>query len=149
MATTRFFKRELPKTPIYLPNGDKLVFETDDGVVGYFKTDQDDVANYLFKLQAEHRGGIFQIEADEYERAWGKKKAALTPSKASSQWREELGGGTAPDTMLQRRVPPDASGAAAAAAKPIAPTPPPPASSEEEIPTPKRPMRPPNVGRRI
>jgi hypothetical protein len=142
----RYFRKEIPRTPIYLPNGDKLVFESLDGVFGYHKTDRPDEIQALETLIAQHRGGVYPITQEEYDRDFGKKKQGSTPSVPASQWREEWGGGFAQDTQSPRISTPVAPAAAVPA--PANPAPVPPAPTPEPPPAPKRTVRPPNVGRR-
>lgn len=135
---TAFFKKEIPKTPIYLPNGSKIQFEPRDTAIGFFKTDQDATIAALEKLQAEHRGGVFKITEAEYEA--GKKKAGSTALKPA--WREEIGQGSAQDTMLKRHAPPPAP----AAVKPLTADS---VGTDQTIEKPKRPpVKPPMVGKR-
>ncbi len=137
----KYFRKEFPKTKIFLPNGSMIQFEPRDANVGYYQTDKPIEIAALEKLEREHRGGVFSIPEGEHQEA--KKKAGLSQSKPA--WREEIGQGVAQDTMLKRHVPPAEPGAAAAAAvvKPPVPTAPTTAAAAS-----KPPVKPPNVGRR-
>ncbi len=133
---TAYFKKEFPKTPIFLADGTKLQFEPRESIVGFYKTDSDATITALQKLQAEHRGGVFKIDAAEYEE--GKKKAASNQSKLS--WREEIGAGSAQDTMLKRA--PQKPASAPAAPKPATA----PAPAAEKVVRPA--VKPPLAGKR-
>ena len=136
----RYFKKERPRTPIYLPNGSQVKFETNDGITGYYESDDPNLINHFLTLIREKRGGIAEITAAEFQE--GKKKADSTPSKPS--WREEFGGGFMPDTLeVQPPVTQPTTTAPAAVVKPLdTPGPDPVAQA------PKKPARPPNVGKR-
>lgn len=138
---TRFFKKEVPKTPVLMPNGDRILFESYDNVWGYYKTDKDTEINALVQLEREHKGGVFAITQDQYDDGI-KKKGDLTQSRPN--WREEIGSGIMQDTLAPRQAP---AAAAAAVSPPIAP---PPTTAALPAPpeTQKKAARPPTVGKR-
>ncbi len=129
----RYFKKELPKTPIFLPNGDKIEFAAaPNSLWGYYSTDREDYITHLVTLEQQGRGGVFAISQEEFDR--DKKKEGLTLS--GKPWREELGGTVAMDTLLPRQSP--------VAVKSPEVKAPAPAEPEAE----KKVARPPNVGKR-
>jgi hypothetical protein len=134
-----FWKKEVPKTPIYLPDGSHIQFEPRDGRIGFYQTENQAEIDALTKLEKEHRGGVFSVTETEYQ--GDKKKLMSMPSNPG--WRQEIGGGIAQDTMLKRHNPGEPGAAAAAAAVPK-PTPPPAPTTAAA----KPPVKPPNVGRR-
>lgn len=140
-----FFKKEVPKTPIYMPNGDALQFEPRNERVGFYQTANESEVKALKKLEADHRGGVTSITQAEFDS--GKKKAGLSPSNPG--WREEIGKGVAQDTM-QKRAPgesPQAGAVAAVKPAPLPPSPPATAAAVKDSVT-LPPVKPPNVGRR-
>ena len=122
--------------PLRMTNGDKLTFESLDGITGYFSTDRENYINDLVQLQTLRRGGVFAISQEEYERDFSKKKADSTLFDFRSVHREEIGPDKAPDTLLPRIPPPAPPEPPAAAVKPAEPT------------GPKGPVRGANIGRR-
>lgn len=103
----RCFSKEVPKTPIWLPDGTALKFDSLDGQTGYHATDNPQQIEWLKKLEAEHRGGVREITPQVYEVQYLKKKPGSLSFNFNSLKREEISPGTAPDTVATpTRVPP-------------------------------------------
>lgn len=93
---TYYFKKELPKNPLYDSSGEPIVFELLNAHEGYLQTDNEKLASELKKSAAAHRGGVLVITEADYAE-FLKKKPPTPPS--STTWREELGGGMSADTL--------------------------------------------------
>lgn len=85
---TYAFAKEVPSTPIFLPNGKKLTFDTVDGQTGYTITADPGLAGQLFQMIQNGIGGVRQASLEEYEDFVKKKPGSETPQKR--QWREEI-----------------------------------------------------------
>lgn len=130
----RYFRKEVPKTPIWLPNGNSLKFDTIDGHMGFFQTDDTATVDALKRLEAEHRGGVFEVSPQTYDAEFVKKKPGSTPFDFNSVQRETVASAPTGDTM-QPRSP------AAAVPVEVSPVPAP-------APAPSEPAKGPRIGRR-
>ena len=99
----RFFKKAGPSTPIWMAGGEPLVFATLDGRTGYLATDDAAVIAHLEKCIKERRGGLAQIQEDEFKAFEVQKKTGNI--SAPSRDREAFGGGVLKDTVSPRAVP--------------------------------------------
>lgn len=121
-----YFKKSVPKTPVWIEGGNSVVFETLDGKTGYKEVQMHYLADQLRIAQAKGRGGVVEITAEEYERDFAKKKPGSKP--LSEPWREERGGAKSLDTISPTRP-------AVAVTEP-APAPAPPPVSVPDVPAP-------------
>jgi hypothetical protein len=100
----RYFKKQGPRTPLMMPNGDARLFPTLDGKWGWEATD-DPVIIAGYELAIKNRcGGISETTQAEYEAEYVKKNTSSTPFAWPTE-RECFQPGIAPDTMMPRVVP--------------------------------------------
>lgn len=92
-----YFRKMVPATPVWLTNGRKVVFSAASQNVGYFATENEFIITELRLAISENRGGVMEINQQEYEDQFVKKKAEWMPSERL--WREEVGGGILEDTV--------------------------------------------------
>ncbi len=91
MATVRFFKKFSPGNPVIINEGKHAVeFDSHDGVLGYFSTDDEGVQNQFLQFMREQRYGMSEISVEEYNRDYYEKKTQSTNSQ--QKWREEISG---------------------------------------------------------
>lgn len=95
-----YYAKEIPRSPIYMPNGDVVTFETVDGVTAYYATERTDYIAVFDKMIEEHKGGLSVIDQATYD-AFKKKQQASAPYVF--KWnREEITGGPLMDTVMSR-----------------------------------------------
>ena len=110
-----FYKKRLPRTPLYLPNGRRILFEPVDDNIGYYRTEVAFEIQELEKAIAQDRGGIQRITEQEYQELaeLGKNSPPLTKVSQQRQWREVF--------PMHRGADVKPAVAAAVATKPAAP----------------------------
>jgi hypothetical protein len=84
----RFFKKLVPQTEVTCANGSRVRFETNDGLTGYFQTDNPYLHSEFEKCMTEQRYGISEINEEEYKVEYLEKKTPPEAHKGS--WREEM-----------------------------------------------------------
>src|SRR5688572_7192374 len=95
-SNMRFFKKQGPRTSILLPNGDKITFDTVDGITGFYKTDDAGQIATFEKCIKEHRGGLEETDEATFNE-FVKKKENSKPYAPSFE-REAISAGTMSDT---------------------------------------------------
>jgi len=86
----KFFKKEIPSRPLYLPIGKPLTFEHYDDNYGYLKTDDGYIVDQLMQCIASSQGGVSEVTEAEYL-DWLKKKNNQTLPQLRQ--RESIGPG--------------------------------------------------------
>lgn len=89
-AESRYFKKLVPSTPIWLSNGTPLRFETVDGNVGYYTTDDFYMLSELDACLRGNRGGVSEISASDYEEFLKKKEVSGASRRPLPKSREEF-----------------------------------------------------------
>ena len=92
--SNRYYKQCRPDTPLYLSNGQHLVFPTTDGVTGYLVTNDDYLVGEINTAINKCKGGVAVCTKEEYKEYLKKKSSGRTPQK---KWREEIKAGTSSD----------------------------------------------------
>jgi hypothetical protein len=92
--SNRYYKQVKPDTPLYLSNGQHLVFPTTDGVTGYLVTNDDFLVGEINTAINKCKGGVAVCSKEEYKEYLKKKSSGLVPEK---KWREEIKAGTSSD----------------------------------------------------
>lgn len=85
----RYFQKELPTRPLYLPIGRPLEFEHIDDDYGYLKTDDGYIIQELLNCIARGAGGVSEVTEAVYLE-WLKKKSK-GPSPRLLRQRETIG----------------------------------------------------------
>ena len=98
MAERVYFRKSVPRTPVYLASGTPVTFETVDNVNGFRGFENPKVIEELRRAIRAERGGLTEITAAEYEEQFVKKKASAKP--ISPSWREEFRGPTPIPTFI-------------------------------------------------
>lgn len=62
----RFFKKEMPSCPLYLPNGRRAAFKTVKSGVGILASNEEHLLSELDKVLKRHVGGLIEISESEY-----------------------------------------------------------------------------------
>ena len=105
----RYYKQDKPDTPLYLSNGQHLVFPTTDGITGYLATNDNFLVGEINTAINKCMGGVAVCTKDEYKEYLKKKSSGRTPQK---KWREEIKAGYAMDSSLPPQLEGDAQPAA-------------------------------------
>lgn len=101
----RYFAKSVPKTPLWLTDNRKLVFETIDREMGYFATDDPFMMAEMDSFIRTSRGGVREITLADYE-SFLKKKGTWTPLPPPSDQPESFSPGhRVPDTFQPSAVP--------------------------------------------
>jgi hypothetical protein len=108
----KYFKKHFPQNDVILSNGARVKFSTNNGLVGYFATDNAFLQEEFVKCMAEQRYGISEIEEKEYKAEYLEKKTPPAEAQGGS-WREEWGKGR---NLASRSTPVSRLGAEAVAA---------------------------------
>lgn len=87
----KFFKKEIPTRPLYLPIGRPLQFEHYDDDYGYLKTEDGYIVDQLMQCIANGSGGVSEVTEAEYL-DWLKKNSNGT-SRLQPRQRESIGPG--------------------------------------------------------
>lgn len=102
----KYFKKRIPKTPIFGTDGTPIKFDLVDANLGVLATDNPQIIADLEKAIAGERGGIIAITVEEYNDL--KKNANWTPSSEPSRdAMEEFLPPVLPDTIQVSRPRPD------------------------------------------
>ena len=80
----RYFKKELPGTPIFLPVGKAIRFEVGWDQMGYYATNNGYEVAELLKCAEQQKGGISEITQEQFEEAQ-KKTREQGPNRSSGQ----------------------------------------------------------------
>jgi hypothetical protein len=99
----KYFRKSVPKTPVWISNGSKIVFDSNDRKAGFYATDNAFVIGELEKAEREGRGGVVSITDEQYDAEYIKKKEL--PSSTSLPVME-LRAGVMPDTITTKATPP-------------------------------------------
>lgn len=101
----RYFAKSVPKTPLWLSDNRRLVFETIDREMGYFATEDPFMVSEMDKFIRESRGGVREITATDYE-TFLKKKGISKPLPPPSEQPESFSPGQrVPDTHQRSAAP--------------------------------------------
>lgn len=113
----RFFKKEIPSNPLFLPSGAKVDFQYyDPEGFGFIQTTDEFIITELDRAMARRVGGVVESTQEEYDE-FIKKKADHPLGRLSRPEREAV---TA-QTLNRFRFQPNASRAGAAAAAGVNP----------------------------
>ena len=93
----RYYKQVDPTTPLYLSNGQNLVFPTVDNEWGYIATKDKFLINEINTAINKGVGGVMVSTKDEYSDYLKKKSQGTIVQK---KWREEIRGGYAMDSSV-------------------------------------------------
>jgi hypothetical protein len=97
-----YFRKSVPQTPVWVSNGSKIVFDSNDRKAGFYATDNPFVIGELQRADREGRGGVVTITAEQYDTEYVKKKGL--PSSPSLPVME-LRAGVMPDTITPKVMP--------------------------------------------
>ena len=87
----KYFKKEIPETPLYLSIGKPLTFEyVDQNGFGYLRTDDGFIIEEMNKCISRGTGGVTEISEEEYLLFQAQKKSGSLTS-ASSRQRQTIG----------------------------------------------------------
>ena len=106
ITAMNYFRKSVPATPVWISNGSKVVFSTNDKKTGYYATDNPFIIGQLELAQRENRGGVVSISAEQYDAEFIKKKGLPIPPRPVT----ELRAGPPPNTITSKS--PDAPPAA-------------------------------------
>jgi hypothetical protein len=98
----RYYKQAGPDTPLYLSNGQSLVFPTIDGEYGYIVTNDKFLIGEINTAINQFKGGVSICTKDEYKGYLKKKSSGV---QLERKWREEIKGGYATDSSLPPQFP--------------------------------------------
>ena len=98
----RYYKQVDPTTPLYLSNGQKLIFPTVDNEWGYIATKDKFLINEINTAINKGVGGVMVSTKDEYSDYLKKKSQGIEPQK---KWRDEIKGGYAMDSSIPPQQP--------------------------------------------
>lgn len=76
----RFYKKEIPSNPLYLPNGKRVPFRTTHSNVGIFATDKEGIIAELDRMSQKRVGGVIQIDQTEFQNIRDGGKPGTHPS---------------------------------------------------------------------
>ena len=93
----RYYKQVDPTTPLYLSNGQKLIFPTADNEWGYIATKDKFLINEINTAINKGVGGVMVSTKQEYADYIKKKSQGTIVQK---KWREEIKGGYAMDSSV-------------------------------------------------
>tara|TARA_Y100001963_G_scaffold42905_1_gene60138 strand:+ start:15295 stop:15762 length:468 start_codon:yes stop_codon:yes gene_type:complete len=98
----RYYKQAGPDTPLYLSNGQRLVFPSVDGEYGYIATNDKFLIGEINTAINQFKGGVSVCTKDEYKDFIKKKSSGVRPER---KWREEIKGGYATDSSMPPQFP--------------------------------------------
>lgn len=90
MATVKYFKKFSPDNAVILGNNTPVKFGTADGVIGYFRTDNEYLISEFERFMREGRYGLSEVPKSEYDEYAQKKTESPALPRVS---REEIGSG--------------------------------------------------------
>tara|TARA_Y100001937_G_C7096548_1_gene320348 strand:+ start:979 stop:1386 length:408 start_codon:yes stop_codon:yes gene_type:complete len=93
----RYYKQVDPTTPLYLSNGQNLVFPTVDNEWGYIATKDKFLINEINTAINKGIGGVMVSTKEEYSDYLKKKSQGTIIQR---KWREEIRGGYAMDSSV-------------------------------------------------
>jgi len=93
----RYYKQVDPTTPLYLSNGQKLIFPTVDNEYGYIATTDKFLINEINTAINKFVGGVMVSTKEEYNDYLKKKSLGIQPEK---KWRDEIKGEYSMDSSL-------------------------------------------------
>ena len=93
----RYYKQVDPTTPLYLSNGQNLVFPTVDNEFGYIATKDKFLINEINTAINKGIGGVMVSTKEEYSDYLKKKSQGTIIQR---KWREEIRGGYAMDSSV-------------------------------------------------
>ena len=93
----RYYKQVDPTTPLYLSNGQNLVFPTVDNEWGYIATKDKFLINEINTAINKGIGGVMVSTKEEYSDYLKKKSQGTIIQR---KWREEIRGGYATDSSV-------------------------------------------------
>lgn len=79
---TRYFKKEMPQSPLFLPNGRRAPFRTVKAGVGILATNDLPLLTELDKVLSRRIGGVIEIQEDDYLQLRDNGRPAKAQSKA-------------------------------------------------------------------
>ena len=98
----RYYKQVNPATPLYLSNGQKLIFPTVDNEYGYIATTDKFLINEINTAINKFLGGVMVSTKEEYNDYLKKKSLGIRPEK---KWRDEIRGEYSADSSLPPQQP--------------------------------------------
>ena len=98
----RYYKQVNPTTPLYLSNGQKLIFPTVDNEYGYIATTDKFLINEINTAINKFLGGVMVSTKEEYNDYLKKKSLGIQPEK---MWRDEIRGEYSTDSSLPPQQP--------------------------------------------
>lgn len=98
----RYYKQVNPATPLYLSNGQKLIFPTVDNEYGYIATTDKFLINEINTAINKFLGGVMVSTKEEYNDYLKKKSLGIQPEK---KWRDEIRGEYSTDSSLPPQQP--------------------------------------------
>ena len=98
----RYYKQVNPATPLYLSNGQKLIFPTLDNEYGYIATTDKFLINEINTAINKFLGGVMVSTKEEYNDYLKKKSLGIQPEK---KWRDEIRGEYSTDSSLPPQQP--------------------------------------------
>ena len=98
----RYYKQVNPTTPLYLSNGQKLIFPTVDNEYGYIATTDKFLINDINTAINKFLGGVMVSTKEEYNDYLKKKSLGIQPEK---KWRDEIRGEYSTDSSLPPQQP--------------------------------------------
>ena len=98
----RYYKQVNPTTPLYLSNGQKLIFPTVDNEYGYIATTDKFLINEINTAINKFLGGVMVSTKEEYNDYLKKKSLGIQPEK---KWRDEIRGEYSTDSSLPPQQP--------------------------------------------
>ena len=93
----RYYKQVNPSTPLYLSNGQKLIFPTVDNEYGYIATTDKFLINEINTAINKFIGGVMVSTKEEYNDYLKKKSLGIQPEE---KWRDEIRGEYSTDSSL-------------------------------------------------
>ena len=98
----RYYKQAGPDTPLYLSNGQRLVFPSVDGKYGFIATNDKFLIGEINTAINTFKGGVSVCTKDEYKDYLKKKSSGVRPER---KWREEIKAGYATDSSMPPQFP--------------------------------------------
>lgn len=96
----RYYRKEIPEIPVYLPIGKPLLFDAQDRDYGYLKTNDGYIIGEIAKLIATGKGGIEETTEEAFEE-FLKKKASSTQQQVLPERRRTTIGPRKRESVLR------------------------------------------------
>ena len=74
MATVKFYKKFSPGTAVVLGNNTRITFQSFNGVIGYYSTQDEYTQGEFLRLMRADKFGISEIPYTEFDAEYVKKK---------------------------------------------------------------------------